>query len=178
MPPICMLRRSLAAASCAVALFGSAAAVGAAPSCLVPPVVAPVIDPFRAPACTWCPGHRGIEYGTRPHTVVRAAAAGKVSFAHSVAGSVWVTVVHAGDLASSYGPMARVDVRRGDSVRAGQSLGTSVGALHFGLRLDGRYVDPAPLLGRPPHLVPRLVPLHARLAPVPALRCPARSAFT
>ena len=30
--------------------------------CWQPPVTGVVVDPFRAPACTWCAGNRGIEY--------------------------------------------------------------------------------------------------------------------
>ena len=96
-----------------------------------------------------------------------------MSFAGSVAGTVWVTLGHAGDLSSTYGPMATVAVRRGEVVVAGQVLGTTAGALHFGLRLHDHYIDPAGLLGTPPHLVPRLIPMTAPVRPVAALRCPA-----
>jgi murein DD-endopeptidase MepM/ murein hydrolase activator NlpD len=175
MPSTFMLARSLVAAISITMLCGSPVAAEAAPTCLVPPVAAPVVDPFRAPACTWCPGNRGIDYGTPARTVVRAAGPGTVTFSGAVAGAVWVTIGHAGGLSSSYGPMAEVAVHRGDTVATGQVLGTTRGALHFGVRLHGDYIDPAGLLGRPPHIVPRLVPLHARLPPVRALHCPTRS---
>ena len=74
---------------------------------------------------------------------------------------------------ASYGPLRQVLVRRGAAVSAGMALGTTVGLLHFGVRVGGEYVDPAPLLGQPVHLVPRLVPLSGRIPPPPALRCPA-----
>ena len=35
-----------------------------AAECWRPPVPAPVVDPFREPACRWCRGNRGIDYGT------------------------------------------------------------------------------------------------------------------
>ena len=56
-----------------LALF---AALALAPSCLLPPVDAPIVDPFRPPPCAWCPGNRGIEYDVPAGTPVRAAAAG------------------------------------------------------------------------------------------------------
>jgi murein DD-endopeptidase MepM/ murein hydrolase activator NlpD len=154
-----------------LAAGSSVAADAPPPACLRPPLVAPVIDPFRGPACTWCPGNRGIDYGAPAGALVHAAAAGIVSFAGVVAGTTWVTIGHQGGLASTYGPMATLAVRRGAEVASGQVLGTTTGPLHFGVRLDGRYIDPAPLLGRPPHLVPRLVPMSSPIRPIPALRC-------
>src|SRR5262245_2865597 len=62
--------------------------------CLNAPVRAPVIDPFRTPGCRWCAGNRGIEYGTTPGTLVRASAAGTVTFAGVVAGTRYVVVLH------------------------------------------------------------------------------------
>jgi len=147
----------------------------AASSCLLVPVAAPVVDPFRAPACEWCPGNRGLQYGAAPGTVVRAAAAGVVSFAGVVAGTRYVVVDHAaGGLRATYGDLAVSDLAVGDVVAAGAVVGR-VGdhGLHFGLRRGETYVDPAPLLGR---LVerPRLVPTDGtprRPAPPPRLRC-------
>ena len=46
--------------------------------CWNPAVVGRVVDPFRMPACTWCPGNRGIEYEVAPGTAVRSVAAGTV----------------------------------------------------------------------------------------------------
>jgi murein DD-endopeptidase MepM/ murein hydrolase activator NlpD len=167
-------RLALAATSLVVlAGSGAAAAPPMTSVCLRPPVTAGVIDPFRVPACTWCPGHRGLEYGTRAGAAVHAAAPGRVSFAGPVAGVVWVTIAHPAGLVSTYGPLARVAVRRGQSVAAGQTVGVTQGALHFGVRRHGQYVDPAGLLGTPVHLVPRLIPPWLVVRPVAALRCPA-----
>ena len=74
---------------------------------------APVADPFREPACAWCPGNRGIEYGTgagrrscgrrRPATV---------TFAGVVAGTRYVVVDHAdGRLRATYGNLASSALR-------------------------------------------------------------------
>ena len=48
----------------AVVVSGGGAGAALRP-CWWPPVSAPVIDPYREPACRWCPGNRGLEYGTR-----------------------------------------------------------------------------------------------------------------
>jgi murein DD-endopeptidase MepM/ murein hydrolase activator NlpD len=161
----------LAAAATALVLVTTSPA-GALP-CLAPPVAAPASQPFQGPACTWCPGHRGLTYATGPGTVVRSAGAGSVSFAGPVAGKAWVTVAHDGGLLTSYGPMRQLLVRRGALVESGAVLGTAAGPLHFGVRVGGQYVDPAPMLGHAVHLVPRLVPLRGRIPPPPAPRCPA-----
>ena len=146
-------------------------AAGAGPTCLAPPVPAPVAVPFRAPDCRWCPGQRGLEYANRPGIAVRAAGPGTVVFAGPVAGVVWLTLDHGGDLRTSYGPLRRVLVRRGAKVAAGTVIASAAGALHFGVRIGGSYVDPAPLLGRPVHLVPRLLSPTARVPRPPAVRC-------
>jgi len=169
-----LLTRSLLAAFVAtVALLVATASFASALPCLSPPVPAGISAPFQAPACTWCPGHRGLQYATAPGTAVRSAGPGTVTFAGSVAGTVWITVAHDDGVLTSYGPLRQVLVRRGAAVSAGVVLGTTVGPLHFGVRVGGEYVDPAPLLGQPVHLVPRLVPLVGRIPPPPALRCPA-----
>src|SRR5438128_2186648 len=60
-----------------------------------PPVAAPVVDGFRAPATPFGPGNRGIDYATAPGTPIGAIADGVVVFAGPVAGSLHVTVLHA-----------------------------------------------------------------------------------
>ena len=49
-------------------------------------VTVPVVDPFRAPACSYCPGNRGLEYQPASGSVAVAAAAGTVTFSGVVAG--------------------------------------------------------------------------------------------
>jgi murein DD-endopeptidase MepM/ murein hydrolase activator NlpD len=145
--------------------------------CLLAPVSAPIVDPFRAPGCQWCPGNRGLQYAVAAGTPVRAAAAGTVSFSGVVAGTSYVVVEHAaGGLRATYGGLAETALHAGDVVAAGSVVGLAGGdGLHFGLRRGDEYVDPAPLLGR---LVerPRLVPIDGtprRAPPPPQLRCPA-----
>ena len=127
-------------------------------ACLLPPVDAPVSRPFLAPACEWCPGHRGIEYATGAGHEVRAAAAGTVTFNGSVAGQRYVVVRHADGLLATYGGVVSPGLVAGRQVRQGAPVGRTTGRLHFGLRDGPTYLDPAPLLairiGRP-----RLVPI-------------------
>jgi murein DD-endopeptidase MepM/ murein hydrolase activator NlpD len=170
------LHRSLIAAVVIAVLAGAARPAAALGTCLVPPVSARIVLSFRAPGCPWCPGNRGVDYGTTPGAHVRAAGAGTISFAGPVGGAVWVTVAHGNGLLTSYGPLRSLAVRQGVAVVAGSPLGTAAGALHFGVRLAGIYIDPQPLLGEPVHLVPRLVPLTGRIAPAPELRCSAGGA--
>lgn len=133
--------------------------VGSAPAspCLVPPIDAPVTDPFRMPACPYCAGNRGIEYGPRPGQGVIAMADGRVVFAGTVAGTRWLVVEHRDGLRASYGRLSTMSVTRGDVVRAGQELGRSTDRFYVGLRDGDRPVDPTDRLGRRRYR-PRLVP--------------------
>jgi len=112
-----------------------------------PPVEAPVADPFRPPEDRYGPGNRGIEYATVPGQVVRAAAAGTVSFAGPVAGSLHVTVDHGGGVVSSYSFLMRMSVRTGARVDQGRMVGVAGERLHFSVRVDDDYVDPAAFIG-------------------------------
>lgn len=124
------------------------------------PVSAPVSDPFRLPEGPYGPGNRGIEYDTEPGDAVAAAAAGEVVFAGSVAGSLHVTVDHGGGVVSSYSYLESVTAPVGARVARGDSVGTASERLHFGVRVDGAYVDPASLTAVGVVTV-RLVPLDA-----------------
>jgi murein DD-endopeptidase MepM/ murein hydrolase activator NlpD len=142
--------------------------------CFLPPVDAPVVDPFRAPACEYCAGNRGIEYGPREGQVVRAGATGVVTFAGSVAGTRYVVVEHPDGLRMTYGKLATSEVAAGQRVLRGQRVGTTTTSLFVGLRRGDEYLDPAPLLGTLRYRT-RLVPSDGsrpRLAPPPRLVCP------
>jgi hypothetical protein len=80
-------------------------------------------------------------------------------------------IAHAGHLRTSYSFLASVSVRRGETVRAGQAVGTTGGTgeghdgtvLHLGLRSGDAYLDPMTLFGPPDltalvHLAPTSVP--------------------
>ncbi|MGA5099015.1 murein hydrolase activator EnvC family protein [Streptomyces lavendulocolor] len=133
-----------------------------------------VVRGWEPPASAYGPGHRGVDLSAPPGTVVRAAAAGRVSFAGPVAGrgvlSVTLTATGAPPLRTTYEPV-RPLVRPGADVTAGQVVAVvapGAGAhcapacLHWGLRRGDTYLDPlsllpTALLRRPPS---RLLPLH------------------
>jgi len=146
---------ALAALLAVVALPPAGTAEPAPP--YVPPVDAPVVDPFRPPATRWAPGNRGLEYGTEPGTVVRAVGEGTVVFAGTVAGTHHVTVQHPDGVRTSYSFLDEVRVVVGQRVAQGHPLGTTAGNLHLGARVGDEYFDPALLfeVGPPTvHLVP------------------------
>lgn len=120
-----------------------------APSAIVhvPPVDAPVVDPFRAPPGPYGPGNRGLEYDTEPGDPVRASASGTVVFAGPVAGALHVTVRHADGVRTSYSFLARSHVVLGQRVDQGEPVGEAGDRLHFGARLADAYFDPALLFG-------------------------------
>ena len=120
------------------------------PSGAAAPVPGEIVRGFEAPAHPYAPGHRGVALRADPGTVVRAALAGRVSFAGVVARTGWVSVDHGGGLVTSYGPLEPIMVNRHDAVGVGQVLGRlarEAPSLHWGARLDGVYIDPLLLLG-------------------------------
>ena len=125
-----------------------------------PPVEAPVADPFRPPENPYGPGNRGVEYDTEPGDVVRAAASGTVVFSGAVAGSLYVTVDHGGGVVSTYSYVQRISVQAGTTVAPGQVIAVTGERLHFGVRVNGSYVDPAGFIGVRRVRV-RLVPLRS-----------------
>jgi murein DD-endopeptidase MepM/ murein hydrolase activator NlpD len=111
----------------------------------IPPVDAPVVDPFHLPDTPYGAGNRGLEYATLPGTAVRASAAGVVSFAGPVGGALHVTVLHPDGVRTSYSFLARIAVVLGQPVRQGQVVGVAGARFHFGARVGGDYIDPAAL---------------------------------
>jgi septal ring factor EnvC (AmiA/AmiB activator) len=96
----------------------------------------------------------GVGIAAAAGTPVRAAAAGLVALAQSI-GTYGFTVIvqHGGGDYSVYGSLQRADVRVGDTVGRGQTLGVVGSAdpdlpphLHFEVRPGGRAVDPLTLL--------------------------------
>jgi murein DD-endopeptidase MepM/ murein hydrolase activator NlpD len=143
------------------------------PGCYVPPVNAPIVDPFRAPACAFCAGNRGLEYQPPPGSTVVAAAPGVVRFSGLVAGVRYLVVEQTDGRAATYGRLAATRVALGSTVGQGDVLATTTERFFFGLREAQRYVDPAPFLGQPRYR-PRLVPIGnwpRRPAPPPVMVC-------
>ena len=98
--------------------------------------------------------HSGVDFGARCGTKVSAAGPGSVTrVERSAAYGLSVVVRHSADLETSYSHLSEVSVGEGDSVteittvgRIG-STGVSTGChLHFGVRQEGRDVDPLRLL--------------------------------
>lgn len=131
-------------------------------TCWSAPVSAPVADPYRPPACRWCPGNRGIEYASEPGDEVRAVTAGEVTFDGLVAGRRHLTVarwVPGSRLLITIGGLDPADDRLpvGATVGRDEPLGRATGPVHLGVRRAGEYLDPAIFLDAPARR-PRLVP--------------------
>ncbi len=145
------------------------------PACYLPPVNSPIVDPFRAPACPYCPGNRGLEYQPTSGSRVIAAAAGVVEFSGVVAGVRYLVVRQVDGRSATYGRLAGAHVAVGATVGPGDVLGTTTERFYFGLRDGDRYVDPAPFLGVLRYR-PRLVPVDGsapRRGPPPTMTCAA-----
>ena len=122
-----------------------------------------VVAAFQPPSAPWGPGHRGVDLLGHPEEAVRAAAAGRVVFAASLAGRGVVVVDH-GSVRTTYEPV-RATVHVGDDVTEGQTLGRLEvtmshcfprACLHWGLLRGDTYLDPLALVGAGPI---RLLPL-------------------
>lgn len=122
-----------------------------------------VVAGFDPPLTVYGPGHRGVDLAGSPGQVVRAAAAGRVTFAGSVGGRGVVVVDHGGTR-TTYEPV-HASVGVGTLMRAGEPIGTlqAFGShcwpdvcLHWGLLQGEVYLDPLTLLGAGPV---RLLPL-------------------
>nr|WP_066467721.1 peptidoglycan DD-metalloendopeptidase family protein [Skermania piniformis] len=118
---------------------------------------------FDKPDHDWLPGHRGVDLSSAPGQPVRAAAAGVVVFAGTVAGKPVVSIDHPGGLRTTYEPV-RADVTAGRRVARGEPIGAveaghpgcpAAACLHWGVRRGREYLDPLALLGgRPIRLKP------------------------
>lgn len=114
------------------------------------PVSGPVIRGFDPPDSPYGAGHRGIDIAVSPGTPILAPESATVTFAGTVGGDLFVTIDHGNQLSSTYSWISSSAVRKGDVVSRGQPIGatgfghpgSSVPHLHFGVRLDGVYVDP------------------------------------
>ncbi|MDS2171276.1 M23 family metallopeptidase [Nesterenkonia sp. CL21] len=115
-----------------------------------------VIRPFAAPPSPWAAGHRGVDLAAASGDV-RAPADGVVRFTGVVVDREVLTLDHGGGLVSSFEP-APSELAAGDTVAAGDvvaELGTYADGghhcdrrcLHWGVRLQGEYINPLMLLG-------------------------------
>jgi murein DD-endopeptidase MepM/ murein hydrolase activator NlpD len=144
--------RRLLALVAVVIVFASPTASSAAID-LVQPVPGPISRHFEPPPTPYAAGHRGIDFRAPVGTPVVAAAAGTVSFAGQVGGSLFVSIDHPGGLKTTYSFLSAVLVKKGRAVTQGSRIARSgPGAagegpnLHFGLRSGTDYLDPEPYL--------------------------------
>jgi murein DD-endopeptidase MepM/ murein hydrolase activator NlpD len=167
------LRASSAVLLLALLLAGAAGARAAADTDAAPEPVADQgredwvwpVDGFRlergydAPAHRYGPGHRGVDVRGDPQTPVRAPASGTVAFSGSVAGRGILTIDHGEGLVTTLEPVAS-DLVAGAAVARGEHVAALAvgghappGALHFGVRLDGEYINPMLLVDEVPRAV-------------------------
>ena len=128
----------------------------------------PIVRGYDPPDSPYGSGHRGIDIAAEMGSVVLAPDAGVVTFAGKVGGRLFLTIDHGGGVTSTCSWLTSVLVRKNDRVTRDQPVATTgwghadltVPHLHFGVRLDGAYVDPLAYLGAPS------VTSMIRLAPV------------
>ena len=118
-----------------------------------------IVSPWVAPAHEYGPGHRGVDLGATVGSEVHSPAPGTVAFAGSVAGRDVVTIDHGDGLVTTLEPVEAL-VTVGALVAGGEVIGTvdvgghtPEGAVHFGVRRDGAYINPMVLLGGIPRAV-------------------------
>ncbi|MGO1517429.1 MAG: M23 family metallopeptidase [Arthrobacter sp.] len=121
-----------------------------------------VLDSFVAPPAPWAAGHRGVDLRSATGAGIRSPAAGVVRYAGVVVDREVLTIDHGGGVVSSFEPVtAELDVGarvvRGQQVATTGTGGHCAGVcLHWGVRLNGEYIDPLSLLmdRRPSILLP------------------------
>ncbi|MDM7990409.1 M23 family metallopeptidase [Arthrobacter sp. zg-Y877] len=103
---------------------------------------------FDPPAQPWLAGHRGVDLAASSGMEILAPADGLVVFAGRVVDRPVLTIDHGGGLKSSFEPV-EASVPVGTEVTKGTAIGSvgsgahcSLACLHWGVRLNGDYVDP------------------------------------
>jgi murein DD-endopeptidase MepM/ murein hydrolase activator NlpD len=107
-------------------------------------------DPFSGAGAQ----HFGIDLAGAHGEPIYAAAAGRVVRAERFGGyGLAVDIDHGRGILTRYGHLSRIDVRMGQKVRMGQTIGgmgstgRSTGThLHYEVRIDGRPVNPRPFI--------------------------------
>ncbi|HWM16294.1 MAG TPA: M23 family metallopeptidase [Microbacterium sp.] len=114
---------------------------------------------YVAPPHEYGPGHRGIDVRLLGTARVRAPADGVAAFTGSVAGRGILTIDHGDGLVTTLEPVETTltpgaPVSRGEDVATLSTGGhTAGGTVHFGVRLNGAYINPMLLLGGVPRAV-------------------------
>lgn len=134
-------------------------AVAARPGWAWPVSPAVVVAPYRSPAHRYGAGHRGIDLEAPVASEVRSPADGVIVFAGVVVDRPLVTIDHGDGLVTTLEPV-RASLPPGTSVARGTVIGTvdlgghaAADTVHFGVRLDGEYVNPLLLYGSVPRAV-------------------------
>ncbi|GAT73032.1 murein hydrolase activator EnvC family protein [Microbacterium hydrocarbonoxydans] len=126
-----------------------------------------IVEPYRAPAHEYGPGHRGMDIAAAHGAEVHAPAAGIVAFRGTVVDRPLLTVEHPGGYVTTFEPLLS-SLSPGDAVEEGEVIGTvdvgghaPPGSLHLGVRLGGAYINPMLLFGDVPRavLLPCCAPL-------------------
>ena len=114
---------------------------------------------YEAPAHEYGAGHRGIDLRPTGDERVRAPRAGVIAFSGRIADRGILTIDHGDGYVTTLEPIDS-DVAVGTRVDERQIVGTMAtgghaesGTIHFGVRLDGIYVNPLLLLGGVPRAV-------------------------
>lgn len=132
----------------------------------LPPLGDPirVSTPFSMPNGPYRAGHRGIDLLTRVGDRLRSPAAGTVSFSGTVVDRPVLSIRIDSRTVISLEPV-ETDLREGDAVGRGEIIGTvaagpvagdhcATTCVHFGVRVDGAYVNPLRFLRPRPELLP------------------------
>lgn len=121
-----------------------------------------ILTPFDKPEQEWLAGHRGVDLRAAEGTSVLAPHRGRVSFRSTVVDRPVLVIDHGGGFVTSLEPVGS-ELAVGTWIEAGDNVGTvATGAhcsqrcLHWGVRLDGEYIDPVLLIRdlRPSILLP------------------------
>ncbi|WP_300345459.1 M23 family metallopeptidase [Nesterenkonia sp.] len=129
----------------------------------VRPVPGEVVEHFEAPPAPWAAGHRGVDLAASPGAQIRAPAGGVVSFSGVVVDRGVLSINHGSGYVSSFEP-AETELETGDAVSQGEVVGTlgtyddgshhcagehgaAQPCLHWGVRLEGDYINPLLLTG-------------------------------
>ena len=170
--------RSWIAITITVLLGGMAAcATSAAARGWLRPVDGAILRPFAvSDVDRFAAGqHRGIDLAAAPGAAVRAACAGRVSFAGRVPRGGRTVSVRCGPLLATYQHLGRVTVARGQAVWPGRPIGRAGNAspvphVHLGARVaaTGEYRDPASLFAGAPAGPLGPVPTVRRAPPLPS----------
>ena len=99
--------------------------------------------------------HNGLDIAASEGTKIKAALDGKVKTASFTSGNGNYVVMEHGNVTTTYCHCSKLLVKEGEVLRQGETIalvgstGISTGPhLHFGIKVDGKLIDPASVLKR------------------------------